>query len=183
MKIDTFMIQNYDCLRVSWLETNLLCLCIVDVSLASNRFSGTVRDSFSRFFALESIDFANNQLIGAIPSRLFALPRVRRIRLENNSFDGTIPQNFGNAPNLEVLTLQENALSGTVPVVGTSRLQSLGELQLFDNLFSGSVPESVCHLVAEAALKELSADCGGAVPRIDCPCCTLCFDASAANRR
>ena len=37
-------------------------------------------------------------------------------------------------------------------------------------------------IVAEGALKELSADCAGIVPKIACPCCTVCFDASSANR-
>ena len=155
----------------------------MDVSFARNQFTGTIRDTFSRFSALESLDFANNQFTGAIPSRLFDLPKIKSIRLESNFFDGTIPQNFGNALRLEALSLQENTLSGTVPTVGASQLQSLGELQLFDNQLSGSIPESLCHLVAEAALQELSADCGGVVPMIDCPCCTVCFDASLTNRR
>mmetsp|Transcript_5198 Transcript_5198/g.12416 ORF Transcript_5198/g.12416 Transcript_5198/m.12416 type:complete len:165 (-) Transcript_5198:2366-2860(-) len=157
--------------------------CIVDVSLGRNQFAGTIRDSFSRFFALESVDFSNNQLTGAIPSRLFALPNIKSIRLESNSFDGTIPQNVGNAARLEVLSLQENTISGTVPPIGASQFQKLSELQLFDNQLSGSIPESLCHLVAEAALEELSADCGGVAPRIDCPCCTVCFDASLTSRR
>lgn len=155
----------------------------VDVSLARNQLTGSIRDTFSRFFALESFDSGNNQLTGSIPSRLFVLPRIRIIRLENNSFDGTIPQNFGSGPNLEALFLQENDLSGTVPGVGASRLQSLAKLQLFDNQLTGSIPESLCNLVAEAALDELSADCGGVTPRIDCPCCTVCFDASSARRK
>lgn len=144
---------------------------------------GPIRDFFSRFFALESVDFSNNQLTGTIPSTWFALPRIKSIRLEGNSLEGTLPQNFDNAPLLEILLLQKNTLSGTVPTIGVSRLQDLRELQLFDNQLSGSIPESVCTLVADAALSQLSADCGGSNPQIDCPCCTVCFeDGSSTNQ-
>lgn len=140
--------------------------------------TGIVRDTFSRFSALESIDFSNNRLTGAIPTRLFNLPNIKTIHLATNAFDGTIPQNLGNAPELRALLLQQNALSGTVPAIGESRLQSLQQMKLFDNQLSGSLPDSICKLVAQASLTELSSDCGGMVPKIDCPCCTECFAGS-----
>ena len=140
--------------------------------------TGSVRDTFSRFSALETIDLSNNRLTGAIPTRLFNLPNIKTIRLDTNTFDGTIPQNLGNAPKLELLLLQQNALSGSIPAIGSSSLQTLQQLKLFDNQLTGSLPESVCQLVSQATLRELSSDCGGIVPKIDCPCCTECFDNS-----
>lgn len=162
-------------------DTYLLGIRTEDISLSGNQLTGFIRDFFSRFFALESVDFSNNQLTGTIPKTWFVLPRIKRIHLEANTLDGTMPPNFGNAPKLETLSLQKNTLSGTVPKIGASRLQDLRELQLFDNQLSGSIPVSVCNLVAEAALAELSADCGGVSPQIDCPCCTVCFDGSPMN--
>lgn len=103
--------------------------------------------------------------------------------MDENNLDGTIPENYGDATMLESLSLHSNSLTGSVPSIGGSSLQTLEELLLYNNDLSGSIPESICLLRQdEGILTELSADCGGDVPKIECVCCTSCFEGVSTTR-
>jgi Leucine-rich repeat (LRR) protein len=132
---------------------------------------------------LETFDVSSNQLTGAIPSGIFDLSSIKSIHLDENNLDGTIPENYGDPPLLQSLSLYDNSLTGSVPAVRGSSFQSLQELFLYNNALSGSMPESICNLRLVGLLTELSADCGGNLPKFACACCTSCFDGVSTTRR
>jgi Leucine rich repeat len=158
------------------------------LNVSNNQLVGTVRDIFSTYANLQTLDLSLNGITGSIPSGIFDLATVRSIALNGNSFDGTIPENFGNAIALESLLLPGNTLTGPVPDIQQGQLAfplvSLEELQLQNNQLTGSMAQSVCNFRGEGTgvLESLSGDCGEAAnPKIECKvpaCCTLCFPVS-----
>jgi hypothetical protein len=118
-----------------------------------------------------------------MPSRIFDLSSIKSIHLDENNLGGTIPENYGDPPLLQSLSLHDNSLTGSVPAVRCSSFRSLEELFLYNNELSGSMPESVCNFRQLGLLTELSADCGGDLPKFVCACCTSCFDGVSTTRR
>jgi hypothetical protein len=93
--------------------------------------------------------------------------------LNNNELTGSI-SDIGVFPAMQFLQLHNNLFTGTVPSsVGT--FSKLAAFTLHGTLLSGSMPAEVCDLLTPPGiLTALSADCGGLVPDMICPCCTDC---------
>jgi hypothetical protein len=150
-------------------------------SLAVNQLTGTIRDAYTNFMDLDSIDLSDNQFTGPIPSGLFNLPQIRFIDFHGNELDGRIPDNIGTAQLLESLMLHGNSLTGPVPSINPGELSNLKEFMVQDNRLTGSMAQEVCELrvVGFGVLETLWVDCGDtADPRIECEspeCCTMCF--------
>ena len=145
--------------------------------MSNNTFTGSVRDSFDQFQALDFIDLGHNRLTGEIPPSLFEIPTIRLVYLQNNRLDGLLPDNFGNAPVLRDFYVQSNRLFGQVPDVQPGQLANLTELLLQDNDLTGEMPASICALRTPlGVLEDLWADCeeieGEA--EVACACCTQC---------
>jgi Leucine-rich repeat (LRR) protein len=156
------------------------------LTLAGNQLEGPVRDSFTFFLDLETLDFSGNQFTGAIPARLFDLPNIREIDFSGNSFDGRIPDNIGNALSLESLALDGNSLTGSFPSIAPGQLSNLVEFFAQDNSLTGIMAQSICELrlAGFGVLQRLEVDCAeDAIPRVECDapeCCTMCFPSDEA---
>ena len=106
-----------------------------------------------------------NNLNGPIPSEIAALENLDILILEKNRLTGTLPDTLN--AGLNRLRLNLNSLSGTVPSTLSGRLISLDltgntftgtlddlveslprikQLELGDNLFSGTIPVSLADL-------------------------------------
>ena len=151
------------------------------LTLSGNQLLGAVRDSFTFFLDLDTIDFSDNQFTSAVPVTLFELPKLRVIDFSGNSFDGQIPDNIGNAISLESLSLDGNVLTGSIPGILSGQLPNLVEFFTQDNRLTGAMPQSICELrVPEfGVLERLEVDCAAtATSRVECDvpeCCTMCF--------
>ena len=122
----------------------------------------------------------NNSFIGNLPD-LSNLGALRFLDVSNNLMTGTIDNtNWADIPNLQILDLSGNEFNGNIP----SSFGTLSNLEFaaFDNnLFTGSMPQSVCNKrdINGGRLQNLTADCGGGQPQVQCTfptCCTYCSD-------
>jgi hypothetical protein len=156
-------------------------ISVENFSLAVNQLTGTIRDAYTNFVGLDSINFSENQFTGSIPSGIFNLPKIKFIYFHENDLDGRIPDNIGNALLLENLSLHGNSLTGPVPSINPGEFSNLKEFSVQDNRLTGSMAQEVCELRVNGfgVLEMLLADCGEtANPRIECEspeCCTMCF--------
>ena len=149
----------------------------VILSVNGTSISGTIQDSFEPFMKLEFVDLSNNALSGDLPASLFDVPSLQLLYLNGNQLTGGIPSNYGNPPLLRDLYLYQNNLVGTIPAVAPGQLDVLTELLLEENDLVGTMPDSICALRGleeDMDLARLTADCAGAVPMVECDCCTAC---------
>jgi hypothetical protein len=140
---------------------------------------GVIRDSFEPFQNLRFVDLSSSQFTGPIPSSLFDVPTLEILYLYENALTGSIPSNYGNASNLRDLYLNDNMLIGNVQPIEAGQLDRLTEFRLENNMLTGSMPASFCALRGddrEQDLIALIADCGGAMPQLQCDCCNSCAD-------
>ena len=128
---------------------------------------------------MQYVDFSNNALLGEIPASIFNVPSLELLYLNGNMLSGTIPANYGNPPRLRDLYFYQNNLMGTIPPIAPGQLEVLTEFLLEENDLTGTMPASICALRGleeDQDLARLTADCAGAVPMVECDCCTACAE-------
>ncbi|WCJ33960.1 Leucine-rich repeat protein kinase family protein [Euphorbia peplus] len=142
------------------------------LSIDANNLSGTLPLSICNLSSLITFSVVQNRIGGKLPSNLgITLHNLKVFAIAQNLFTGPIPSSFSNATNLVWLIMGENMLAGTVPSLGfLHRLQVLGlgyndlgnsgandlnflsslinstdlwQVEIFDNNFSGVLPESI----------------------------------------
>ncbi|CAB4276152.1 unnamed protein product [Prunus armeniaca] len=118
--------------------TNLEVLWLTECNLR-----GEIPDSLGRLKKLTDLDLAINDLNGTIPASLSELTSVVQIELYNNSLTGELPPGISNLTRLRLLDASMNQLSGQIPDE-LCRLQ-LESLNLYENNFDGSLPESIAN--------------------------------------
>lgn len=133
--------------------------------LNSNRFSGSIPQSFRDLFALTELDLSNNQFSGPFPVSVLLIPnllyldirfnsfsgpiaeeifdrKLDAIFLNNNQFSGQIPQNLGNSP-ASVINLANNRLTGDIPFSFGYMSPKLKEVLFLNNQLTGCIPQGV----------------------------------------
>ena len=156
-KIDSGWKTNDD--ECTWYGITCDDNAVVDISLPSNRLSGTIPSEF----ALAGLG-----------------GKVSLLDLSENSLGGSLPSELGDFHNLNVLDLKFNAFTGVIPAE-LKHLTKLTSLRLHSNKLEGAMPSEVCSLRDPAgALAELSADCdpNDLFDKVTCDtetCCTVCY--------
>ena len=128
------------------------------------------------------LDFSGNNLVGYIGAvkELRLLEYLEAFNLSHNYLEGLVPTEVGMLEELITLDLSHNLLSGTLPVSIPKNLTNLEVFRVQDNFLVGGLEEFLpC---ASATWKEFSADCLGARPKVECPCCTICCRTSTNAR-
>ena len=144
---------------------------IVSIDLPGSQLTGTIPTSIAQLLYLYNLDLSGNYLVGSIPSAfgnitfLSSAPEYCYLRLNNNQLGGIIPEtisNFFRGGNRCYLMLNSNNLQGTIPDIGSaplgwinlgfnrltgsapslSRLGTLYQLNLNDNILSGAIPNN-----------------------------------------
>ncbi|KAK9069799.1 hypothetical protein SSX86_010195 [Deinandra increscens subsp. villosa] len=88
---------------------------VTHLHLGSNRFSGSIPDSFRNLTNVMTLDIGNNYLSGMIPEYLGELLKLRILILRENNFSGPVPKTLCEPPVMSLLDLSSNSLSGSVP--------------------------------------------------------------------
>nr|GEU58174.1 receptor-like kinase TMK4 [Tanacetum cinerariifolium] len=112
---------------------------------ASNaKITGTIPDFFGSFPNLQSLRLSYNDLTGSLPST-FGGSQIQNLWLNNQKtgLSGTLDV-LASMTELSQVWLQANAFTGAIPDL--SKCESLFDLQLRDNQFTGIVPPSLTSL-------------------------------------
>ncbi|KAG6434549.1 hypothetical protein SASPL_106187 [Salvia splendens] len=100
--------------------------------------------SLSQASSLEELIFIENPaLIGTLHGRIGNLKRLRRLILTGTGVSGGVTDWIGKFADLEKLTLSRNGFSGEIPINAFRNMTKLKILDLSNNEFEGSLPESI----------------------------------------
>eukprot|EP01034_Spumella_vulgaris_P038909 gene38909-48047_t len=99
------------------------------------------------------VDLSENQFTGALPVSVFQSSALQSFAAVSNCFDGAIPSDICQAVNLTTLALDglmsarncQQRGNGLVGSLSSNVLvgESLSDLSLSHNIFSGSIPDSI----------------------------------------
>ncbi|CAL5341410.1 unnamed protein product [Camellia sinensis] len=123
------------------------------VLLSMNNLSGKVPSGLYNISTIISLSVAVNQLEGNILRDIGStLPNLKDLYIVGNLFTGTLPTSLSNASELESIDFSENNFSRTMPrddftfISSLTNCTSLEVIQADDNLFRGSLPDSIANL-------------------------------------
>lgn len=176
------------------------------LSMAGNRFTGTIPSSFSNLQSLNLLDLSSgNMFTGPFPQFVFQLPSMWHLLLSGNPFDpwrfsdsiqnlrnlsdinlqstnlyGTLPSALGELTQLQYIYLSENLLSSTIHG-SLSQLSNLVVLFLSMNHFVGSLPEALCGMTQLKILNVMHNSLTSTIPSIIAQASSLEFLLLAYN--
>ncbi|OWM79330.1 leucine-rich repeat receptor-like serine/threonine-protein kinase BAM1 [Punica granatum] len=141
---------------------NLVSLRFLNIS--NNQFSGDLDWNYSSIPSLEVFDAYNNNFTAALPTGVLGLSGLRLLNLGGNYFYGEIPESYGNLVGLEYLSLAGNDLRGKIPGE-LGNLTNLREIYLgYYNVFDGGIPKEFGKLVNLVHMDLSSCDLDGPIP-------------------
>ncbi|KAI3464362.1 hypothetical protein Pfo_021025 [Paulownia fortunei] len=117
-------------------------------SMRSNRLQGTIPSEIGFTFPkLRILDLGDNHFTGVLPVSLSNSSLIERINLSSNNFTGKITKDFKRLSALQYLIVSSNHLEGDISFISSmTNCTSLETLSVFDNLLSGSLPDSIGNL-------------------------------------
>ncbi|CDP20423.1 unnamed protein product [Coffea canephora] len=139
---------------------------LTELDLSSNGFNGTIPSSLWRLMChgIKSLDFSNNYITGKPPvCKGNSGHEFRKIFvLESNKFEGPLQLL---PTDIAELHLQNNSLQGIIPHPDINMtLDILRVLDLSDNHFNGSIPDSLCSLQMLVVLDLSNNQLSGRIP-------------------
>ena len=173
---------------------------VTSIEFEKNGLRGTIPDEIVHFDRLEVLGLERGELGGTIPQNIGQLQSLRELDLDFNLLTGPLPPSLGAAPQLGVIDLNSNQLTGGLGVL--ARADGAYFIQVHGNHLTGTVPQSlgqsgglqvltlqktelvgrmpsrVCDRLSVYGghINQIWADCGGANPKIECSCCSKCFE-------
>ena len=109
--------------------------------LTNCSITGNIQLGIGNLTQLENLQLSDNHLTGEIPGDIVKLQRLWQLELYDNYLSGKIPVGFGNLTNLVNFDVSNNQLEGDLSEL--RYLTKLASLQLFENQFSGTIPEEL----------------------------------------
>lgn len=113
--------------------------------LLNNSLRGPIPDSMGTCYSLVRVRLGGNQLNRSIPDGFLYLPELKLVELQGNRLTGPFPENSNSSSlpaELGELNLSDNLLSGTLPI-SISNFTNIQNLRLGGNRFSGPIPASI----------------------------------------
>ena len=106
--------------------------------------NATIPNDITKLRQLKHIRLGGYNLSGEIPSELWNLPALYEIDLSNNQLTGQFPTNLTltDPSSIRWIVLNNNQLSGNIDFIGN--FTNLIMLRLYNNEFSGVIPEAIC---------------------------------------
>ncbi|KAK2981730.1 hypothetical protein RJ640_005982 [Escallonia rubra] len=109
--------------------------------LSNCSIGGEIPAEIGNLTELINLELSSNKLTGEIPLEISKLTKLWQLELYDNQLTGTLPVGLGQLVNLEYFDASTNYLEGTLSELRF--LSNLVSLQLFENNFSGDVPEEL----------------------------------------
>ncbi|KAJ9130956.1 hypothetical protein P3X46_033920 [Hevea brasiliensis] len=147
LEVLTLSWNNFNSTIPNWLF-NITNLQHLDLSYSA--FRGSLSTEMGNLNSLAFLDLSYNSLVGKIPKTLNKLCNLSELHLESNKFSGEISGPFGNSSSciqnsLENLYLFNNSFSGSLPN-NLGQFKCLKYLLLSRNSFCGPIPVSIGQL-------------------------------------
>lgn len=164
----------------------------------TNELTGDIPPYLELFTQLVYLDLYKNHFTGCIPSYFGNLTNLIFFYMGENHFTGTLPESFGNLINVEYFYFNDCHLSGSLPVqlanlrslvyffvssnyfsgnllnvFNPTTQQKLSIVLVYENHFSGQLPEGMLRLPKLAALNAGSTCMHGSLPVSLCNSSTL----------
>jgi Leucine-rich repeat (LRR) protein len=111
--------------------------------LNSNSLQGTVPSVYGNLAELAVLYLNNNQLKGTIPPELGFLLNILTMDVSDNSLSASLPSTFTHWTLLQYLNLSFNEFTGPSDVLASKNFSFLQVVDLSNNHFSGTIPESL----------------------------------------
>ncbi|KAK6941863.1 Protein kinase domain [Dillenia turbinata] len=116
---------------------------LINLSLHTNLFNGSIPESIDQCLNLEKFQVQNNDFSGDFPSGLWSLRNIKLIRAENNRFSGEIPDSVSMAAQLEQIQIDNNSFTSKIPQT-LGLVKSLYRFSASVNAFQGEIPSNFC---------------------------------------
>ncbi|XP_010491287.1 PREDICTED: probably inactive leucine-rich repeat receptor-like protein kinase At5g06940 [Camelina sativa] len=116
---------------------------LINLSLHSNFFEGSLPNSIGECLTLERFQVQDNGFSGEFPAALWKLPKIKIIKAYNNQFTGQVPDSVSLASALEQVEIDNNSFSGEIPH-GLGLLKGLYKFSASENGFGGELPPNFC---------------------------------------
>ncbi|XP_043687825.1 probable LRR receptor-like serine/threonine-protein kinase At3g47570 [Telopea speciosissima] len=115
-------------------------------SITYNGLTGEIPASFGNISTIQIISLGWNELQGSIPESFGQLTNLYFLSLPLNKLSGMFPLSLFNLTSLEILSLLQNQLHGILPPNIGFSLPNIQHLEIGNNLFSGSIPNSISNI-------------------------------------
>ncbi|KAF5750701.1 putative Receptor protein kinase CLAVATA1 precursor [Tripterygium wilfordii] len=153
---------------------------LINLSLHSNFFNGTISSSLNDCLNLEKFQIQNNDFSGDFPDELWSLPKIKLVRAENNRFSGEIPDSISLAAQLEQVQIDNNSFTGKIPQ-GLGQVKSLYRFSASINGINGELPPNFCDSPAMSIINLSHNSLYGQIPELK-KCRKLVSLSLASNR-
>eukprot|EP01018_Ginkgo_biloba_P039898 Gb_15482 [translate_table: standard] len=141
-------------------------LSLAFLSLSHNQLNGSIPPSIWNLCGhLVELELDQNALVNAVPEPALpnvTCPSLQKLALSNNHLEGSVPGFLANFSNLHDLELDNNSFSGTIPE-SFSHL-NLSVLNLSKNNLSGSIPTFLQNFSKDAFVGNSPSLCGPPLP-------------------
>lgn len=154
--------------------------------LAANSFDeGPIPNYLQNLSNLRELSLKRTSRNGNIPDWIGSFSKLILLDLDDNKLEETIPVTIGNLTNLHFLLLNRNVLTGTVPtalhelpnllilLIDRNDITGLGKTDPGSG-YGSEFCDTIPYLGNEGSV--FISDCGGSVPKLECPCCTECCE-------
>ncbi|KAJ8753388.1 hypothetical protein K2173_019787 [Erythroxylum novogranatense] len=138
---------------------------LINLSLHTNFFNGSVPNSITECLNLERFQIQNNDFSGNLPAGFWSLTKIKLIRAENNRFSGQIPDTISEASQLEQVQIDNNSFSGRIPQ-GLGLVKSLYRFSASANGFYGELPQNFCDSPAMSIINLSHNSLSGYIPEL-----------------
>ncbi|GKV34640.1 hypothetical protein SLEP1_g43001 [Rubroshorea leprosula] len=138
---------------------------LINLSLHTNFFNGSIPDSISRCLNLEKFQVRDNGFSGVFPNGLWSLPKLKLLRAENNRFSGELPDSISMAAQLEQVQIDNNNFTGKIPQ-GLGSVKSLYRFSASLNGFYGELPPNFCDSPAMSIFNLSHNSLSGQIPEL-----------------
>ncbi|MED6146206.1 hypothetical protein PIB30_032472 [Stylosanthes scabra] len=113
------------------------------LGVEDNFLEGTIPYSVGKLKNLVELTLWGNKLFGNIPLVIGNLTMLSLVNLSFNKFEGFIPFTLANCTKMERFFAEHNNFSGNIPIQTFGYQQSLIELSLYSNSFTGPIPSDL----------------------------------------
>jgi Leucine-rich repeat (LRR) protein len=121
---------------------------ITTLFLDENRLIGSIPTELGRCRLMSELQLQSNSLTGTIPTELFALTDMQLVIFSYNHLYGSVSSLVGNWKFIEKLDMSSNSFTGRLPSELGALNQTLQELTVDENAFSGPIPTAICALTS-----------------------------------